>query len=117
MRIQFGRASVLLVSTQTHRIHHSILPQHRDKNFANWFPIWDILFGTYYHPARDEFPPTGVEEEREITSLWESQVLTVREWWNMFCTWRRRRAVALGSEGPLQKPLSRIEQSRTRSLL
>lgn len=97
LRIQFGWASVLLLSTQTHRIHHSILPQHQDKNFAQWFPIWDILFGTYYHPARDEFPPTGVEEEREITSLWESQVLTLRGWWNMFRAWREhRRGVALG---------------------
>jgi hypothetical protein len=36
------------------------------KNFVAFFPIWDILFGTYYHPARDEFPPTGVEGEKEI---------------------------------------------------
>lgn len=96
MRIQFGRASVLLVSTQIHRIHHSRLPQHRDRNFANWFPIWDILFGTYYHPARDEFPPTGVEEEKEIRSLWESQILTLQEWWKMFRAWHRRRAGVAG---------------------
>jgi sterol desaturase/sphingolipid hydroxylase (fatty acid hydroxylase superfamily) len=31
-----------------HRIHHSPLPEHRDKNFASIFPIWDVLFGTAY---------------------------------------------------------------------
>lgn len=97
MRIQFGKASVLVVSTQTHRIHHSILPQHRDKNFASWFPIFDILFGTYYHPARDEFPPTGVEQEQEVRNLWEAQVLPLRAWWNMLRLGRVGRATHTGA--------------------
>jgi sterol desaturase/sphingolipid hydroxylase (fatty acid hydroxylase superfamily) len=89
LRLQFGKASVLFTSSQSHRIHHSLLPQHHDKNFVAFFPIWDILFGTYYHPARDEFPLTGVEGEKEIESLWEAQIFTLREWWKMF---RARRA-------------------------
>ena len=55
LRLQFGKASILFISPQTHRIHHSYLPQHLDKNFVAFFPFWDILFGTYYHPAHDEF--------------------------------------------------------------
>jgi sterol desaturase/sphingolipid hydroxylase (fatty acid hydroxylase superfamily) len=35
-----------------HRIHHSPLPEHRDKNFASIFPIWDLLFGTAYSGGR-----------------------------------------------------------------
>ena len=31
-----------------HRIHHSALLEHHDKNFGSIFPIWDHLFGTYY---------------------------------------------------------------------
>lgn len=31
-----------------HRVHHSPLPEHRDKNFGGVFPIWDHVFGTYY---------------------------------------------------------------------
>jgi sterol desaturase/sphingolipid hydroxylase (fatty acid hydroxylase superfamily) len=87
LRLQFGRASVVFTSSQTHRIHHSCLPEHRDKNFAAYFPIWDLMFGTYYHPARDEFPPTGVQGEKEIESVWEAQTFAVREWWKM---WRAR---------------------------
>jgi sterol desaturase/sphingolipid hydroxylase (fatty acid hydroxylase superfamily) len=55
-----------------------------DKNFVAFFPIWDILFGTYYQPGRDEFPPTGVQGEREIRSVWEAQLFPLREWWNMY---------------------------------
>ena len=84
LRLQFGKASPCFISSQTHRIHHSYLPQHRDKNFVAIFPIWDILFGTYYHPAPDEFPLTGVEDERDIQSVWEVQIFALREWWKMF---------------------------------
>jgi len=92
VRLQAGKASVIWCTPQVHRIHHSCLPQHRDKNFAFVFPLWDVIFGTYYPPKRDEFPPTGVEGEREIGSFWESQIFALREWWKMFCTWRSHRA-------------------------
>lgn len=83
LRIQVGNASMFYCSPQVHRIHHSRLPQHRDKNFAFVFPIWDVLFGTYYRPDRDEFPPTGVDGEKEIESFWEAQIFVPREWWKM----------------------------------
>ena len=91
LRLQFGRATVLFTSSQSHRIHHSYLPQHRDKNFVAFFPVWDILFGTYYHPARDEFPLTGVEDENDISSVWEAQIFALREWWKMYCAHRKKR--------------------------
>lgn len=59
-RLPFGRFSWLVVGPQVHRIHHSIEERHRDKNFGAFFPIWDVIFGTYYHPSRDEYPRTGV---------------------------------------------------------
>ena len=51
LRLGAGRASVLWCTPQVHRIHHSRLPQHRDKNFAFTLPLWDVLFGPYYAPA------------------------------------------------------------------
>ena len=38
----------VLVSPVTHRIHHSALIEHHDRNFGATFVIWDRLFGTYY---------------------------------------------------------------------
>jgi len=93
LRLQFGRATVFLTSSQSHRIHHSYLPQHRDKNFVGFFPVWDILFGTYYHPAKDEFPLTGVEDEKDIASVWEVQIFALREWWKMYRAYRENRAL------------------------
>lgn len=90
VRWQVGRASFLYCSPQMHRIHHSPLPQHQDRNFAFVLPLWDVIFGTYYAPSWDEFPPSGVEGEREITSFFEAQIFTQREWWRMFRAWRER---------------------------
>lgn len=42
----FGR--YVLYSPTGHRIHHSALPEHKDKNFGALFPAWDWIFGTYY---------------------------------------------------------------------
>lgn len=70
VRLSFGRFYWVIISPQYHRIHHSILPIHRDKNFASIFPIWDLMFGTYFHPEPDEYPPTGVENVK-LTSLWQ----------------------------------------------
>jgi len=91
IKASFGKASILWCGPQLHRIHHSRLPQHRDKNFCSRFPLWDILFGTYYAPASDEYPPTGVPGETEIRGFCESQIFTQREWWKMFQAWRRQR--------------------------
>jgi sterol desaturase/sphingolipid hydroxylase (fatty acid hydroxylase superfamily) len=92
VRWQVGAASVLFCSPQLHRIHHSSEPRHFDRNFAVVFPLWDVLFGTYYSPARDEFPRTGVRGEREIRSFWDAQTFTVRQWWRMFGGWLERKA-------------------------
>ena len=60
IRLALGPLTTIFCGPQLHRIHHSRLPEHRDKNFAAFFPLWDRLFGTYWAPRPDEFPPTGL---------------------------------------------------------
>jgi len=60
---------VVIIGPQFHRIHHSILPEHRDKNFAPLFPIFDILFRTHFRPRPGEFPPTGLDTGEAPESL------------------------------------------------
>jgi sterol desaturase/sphingolipid hydroxylase (fatty acid hydroxylase superfamily) len=55
----------ILNNPQFHRLHHSIHPEHYNKNFSPYFPLWDVLGGTAYVPAPGEFPPTGLAEEQE----------------------------------------------------
>jgi sterol desaturase/sphingolipid hydroxylase (fatty acid hydroxylase superfamily) len=60
LRLPLGPLTPLVAGPQWHRIHHSVLPEHRDRNFAVLFPAIDMMFGTYYRPAWDEYPPTGL---------------------------------------------------------
>jgi sterol desaturase/sphingolipid hydroxylase (fatty acid hydroxylase superfamily) len=68
-KIGYGPFRYILSEPRYHRIHHSIELKHRDKNFAFQFPIWDVLFGTSYFPARDEFPRTGLDHMREPKTI------------------------------------------------
>jgi len=42
----FGK--YVIYSPVGHRIHHSALCEHKDKNFGALLPLWDWIFGTYY---------------------------------------------------------------------
>jgi sterol desaturase/sphingolipid hydroxylase (fatty acid hydroxylase superfamily) len=37
----------VITAPTIHQVHHSIDPEHRDKNFSNC-PLWDHMFGTWY---------------------------------------------------------------------
>jgi sterol desaturase/sphingolipid hydroxylase (fatty acid hydroxylase superfamily) len=45
-----GRVGVLeyvFVTPAHHRVHHSLRPEHLDRNFGGIFIVWDRLFGTF----------------------------------------------------------------------
>jgi sterol desaturase/sphingolipid hydroxylase (fatty acid hydroxylase superfamily) len=62
IRSSFGPLRYLLVTPQSHRVHHSVEPRHHDKNFGLTFSLWDHLFGTQYR-GYDEYPDTGIEDD------------------------------------------------------
>lgn len=82
LRLQLGWFTPVLAGPQYHRIHHSIEPAHWNKNYAAYFPLWDIVFRTAYLPKRDEFPATGVERG-EPASVGHALV-------GPFADWRQR---------------------------
>ena len=69
---------------QFHWIHHSRMPEHQDKNFSIWLPMYDIAFGSYYHPRVDEYPPTGLSSGEKIETVWDAQAGPFIAWTRMF---------------------------------
>src|SRR4030095_5309383 len=63
LKTNFGPLKYILVTPQSHRIHHSIELRHFDKNFGTLFTFWDRMFGTLY-PNYDQYPDTGVNDDR-----------------------------------------------------
>jgi sterol desaturase/sphingolipid hydroxylase (fatty acid hydroxylase superfamily) len=64
----WGPFRYVLASPRFHRWHHSDEPAARNSNFAGIFPVWDILFGTWYMP-RDRRPSSFGAGEAVPTSL------------------------------------------------
>jgi len=60
VRFSFGMMGHIINNPQYHRIHHSVCPVHKDKNFCKLLPLLDMIFGTAWLPAEDEFPETGL---------------------------------------------------------
>ncbi|MCF6301432.1 MAG: sterol desaturase family protein [Proteobacteria bacterium] len=65
---------------QLHRIHHSNLKPHLDKNFAAFFPIYDIVFGSFYWPKKDEYPTTGLYDGLDMNSLSSANFYPFQYW-------------------------------------
>jgi sterol desaturase/sphingolipid hydroxylase (fatty acid hydroxylase superfamily) len=77
-KIQLGALTLVFNNPQFHRIHHSVEPQHLDKNFCKALPIFDIIFGTAWIPGKDEFPRTGLPKKEKPASFLEGLVWPVR---------------------------------------
>lgn len=62
--------SHVLISPAQHQVHHSLAPQHHDKNFGLSLSVWDWMFGTLYVPRRREKLKFGLDDgiaDRSLT--------------------------------------------------
>lgn len=66
-----GPLELFLASPRYHRWHHADHPAAHGKNLANLFPIFDVVFGTYYnpHPCRERVGAEGVPENDVVRLL------------------------------------------------
>jgi len=62
IRTNLGPLRYVLVTPQSHRIHHSVDPGHRNRNYGAMLSVWDHLFRTQ-HDDCDTYPPTGLSDQ------------------------------------------------------
>ena len=65
----FGPFRHVIASPAFHRWHHSKDTEAWDKNFAALFPVWDVLFGTFYLPRGKRPANFGIHDPMP-KSLW-----------------------------------------------
>lgn len=63
LRLNLGPLRYILVTPQSHRIHHSLYERHIDTNFGDFLSIWDYTFGTQVKEY-DLYPPLGVTDKK-----------------------------------------------------
>lgn len=62
IRLPLGALTPIFSGPQWHRLHHGVEGLYRNCNYAAFFPVLDILFGTYRRPREDEWPVTGIAD-------------------------------------------------------
>jgi len=80
IRLELGWLTPVLAGPQYHRLHHSFQAEHIDRNFAAFFPIWDVLFRTYVAPKPGEFPRTGLHDGEQLNHWLWSSASPFRDW-------------------------------------
>jgi sterol desaturase/sphingolipid hydroxylase (fatty acid hydroxylase superfamily) len=60
VRLSLGPLTPVVSGPQWHRLHHGMETAYHDRNFAAFFPVLDLIFGTYRAPGPAEYPQTGV---------------------------------------------------------
>ena len=58
----YGPFRYVIASPAFHRWHHTSADDGKDRNFAGFFPLWDLLFGTFYMPKGRQPEVFGVAD-------------------------------------------------------
>lgn len=75
LRWSMGWLTAVLVGPQMHRIHHGRSVAYHNRNYAQFFPFYDWLFGTLRMPEQDEWPETGVDGDDQPRWAWQQVFL------------------------------------------
>ncbi len=74
----FGPLRYVLASPRFHRWHHTSEQEGLDRNFAGFFPVWDLLFGTFYMPPGRVPLTFGLAHEQIPEGFWKQLVWPFR---------------------------------------
>jgi sterol desaturase/sphingolipid hydroxylase (fatty acid hydroxylase superfamily) len=84
IRLDMRGFTKVLAGPQYHRLHHSIQPEHRDVNFAQFLPVFDVMFSTYCPPKKDEYPATGLYSGESMDQPIDLFMWPFRKYWGYF---------------------------------
>ncbi len=82
LKLTYGRyLDVVFLSPHYHQLHHSVAPEHWDRNFGLSLSVWDRMFGTLVIPKKDEDFVFGLtdREHEEYQSLYRLHVLPLKK--------------------------------------
>ena len=99
--ICLGKLTLWINNPQWHRIHHSAQAEHRDKNFANFFPVFDLIFGTAWIPEPHDFPDVGLVAGDKPLTVFEGMIWPLRHVWRRWRSQGTDRAGAGADSGAL----------------
>jgi sterol desaturase/sphingolipid hydroxylase (fatty acid hydroxylase superfamily) len=85
----YGPFRYVLASPAFHRWHHTMDEEGWGKNFAGLFPIYDVIFGTFYMPHARQPKNFGLYGET-ITENFMAQLVYPFRHWKFLSKWLNR---------------------------
>ncbi len=88
----------ILISPAQHQIHHSLAPEHHNKNYGEVLALWDWMFGTLYVPRKRIELQFGLADAKgnrvrqRHDSLTAAMVVPMQDSWKQIKRRLRRRA-------------------------
>jgi sterol desaturase/sphingolipid hydroxylase (fatty acid hydroxylase superfamily) len=76
----YGPFKYVLASPAFHRWHHTLEEAGQGKNFAGLFPIYDVIFGTFYMPEGEQPRNFGLHGEQIPEDFFSQLLYPFRNW-------------------------------------
>ena len=70
VKIDYGIWQYVIASPKFHRFHHTVDRASWGKNFSGLFPVFDLMFGTFYLPQEQEPRDFGREGDPMPLTFW-----------------------------------------------
>lgn len=80
VRWNYGPFRYVLASPVFHRWHHTKDEEGLGKNFAGLFPIFDVVFGTFYMPQDEQPKNFGIYGDPLPENFWAHLLYPLRNW-------------------------------------
>lgn len=62
-RVSLGPVTYIISGPQWHRLHHGKDSKYHNSNYAAFFPVLDLIFGTLRIPEKNEWVKTGIDRD------------------------------------------------------
>ncbi|NJM74605.1 MAG: sterol desaturase family protein [Acaryochloridaceae cyanobacterium RU_4_10] len=76
----YGPFRYAIASPAFHRWHHEIDKKAWGKNYAGLFPIYDVIFGTFYLPLNQQPKEFGIYGEKMTENFIDQMLYPFRNW-------------------------------------
>jgi sterol desaturase/sphingolipid hydroxylase (fatty acid hydroxylase superfamily) len=62
--VKLGWLNYIISGPELHRWHHSVVIRESNTNYGNKLSIWDLLFGTFFYPAKSAVVTLGLADQQ-----------------------------------------------------
>ena len=81
IKVRLGPLNYIFSMAELHRWHHSLRLEEANSNYGNNIILWDLVFGTFFHPSdREAEEAVGISDLDAFPARYVGQLLSPWRW-------------------------------------